>query len=208
MYVQLKSSKLISVNGKMTPFHPGDWVDVGRQTAMLWLTTGEAALPFAPDDANIDQTLVVSVRGGGIAPRPGWVWNTKNSESPEIPWRYNLILDDVTITAEIAMVGISLMQSTDWQIIAPLRWDVLANTVIQPDNELMGKLYDLRVPTYDTGMMFVKRTPETIETMRVYLEQRQKYPSPIAFLLALWEAKPLILPVPMDWIGAMEAQRV
>lgn len=65
MWIQLRVIKHIEVLGKMTTYHPGDWVDVGKQQALAWARSGEAALPQA-----VPSTSAVIARAQGIIPRP------------------------------------------------------------------------------------------------------------------------------------------
>ena len=42
MWVRLRVRKNIQVQGKMKSFAPGDWVEVGKQTALEWIAKDEA----------------------------------------------------------------------------------------------------------------------------------------------------------------------
>ena len=42
MWVKLKVRKNVEIQGKMKSFSPGDWIDVGKQTALQWIAAGEA----------------------------------------------------------------------------------------------------------------------------------------------------------------------
>src|SRR5512139_1774113 len=59
MWVRLKTIQHVDRNGKNVTYHPGDWIDVGKQTAMLWLSRGDAEIPsykretFVTGDAGV-----------------------------------------------------------------------------------------------------------------------------------------------------------
>ena len=42
MWVRLKVRKNLYVQGKMKSFSPGDWIEVGKQSALEWIAKGEA----------------------------------------------------------------------------------------------------------------------------------------------------------------------
>ena len=44
MWIQLTSVQHIEQRGEMRAYHPGDWIEVGKQIAMLLLSKGEAIL--------------------------------------------------------------------------------------------------------------------------------------------------------------------
>ena len=65
-YVQLKATKHIRVAGTLRTYSPGDWVDVGKQTALAWIAEGSAVNPTEvlalPKEVLQDRSGVV-VRG-------------------------------------------------------------------------------------------------------------------------------------------------
>ena len=45
MWIQLLQPKTIDRAGVNTRFNTGDWVDVGKHTALLWISDGTAHIP-------------------------------------------------------------------------------------------------------------------------------------------------------------------
>src|SRR3970282_2317566 len=42
MYIQLLMHQNMDVDGKARPYHPGDWVDIGKQSALTLIARGDA----------------------------------------------------------------------------------------------------------------------------------------------------------------------
>ena len=69
-------------------------------------------------------------------------------------------------------------------------------------NTTRRQILDLRVPVYDTRLMFVRRCPDTRRLFEAWNDWRKQVKDePLAFLCALWDVKPLILPLPTSWRG-------
>ena len=59
---------------------------------------------------------------------------------------------------------------------------------------------DLRVPMYDTRVIFAKLTPDTARLIKIWNEIEGD--RRLAFLQALYKVKPFILALPANWAGA------
>lgn len=209
MYVRLRSIQYVSINGEQKTFNPGDWVDVGRQTAMLWLSTGQAELPQLDVDLLPPSSCFCSINGASLKPggiNPAVIERDieiVNAEHPVMERQLNCISDRVAVKVDLYWVGVSMLHNTGWQVIVPLDHEQLLVECASGDRveQVREKIGDLRIPVYDPRLMFIKKSPETIELLDAFMGYRKAlFNRWTAFMLALWDVKPLILPVPMDWI--------
>jgi len=99
-------------------------------------------------------------------------------------------------------VGVSLLDK--WQVAAPL-WDyekLACHVANEPAREATKAIiHDLRVPLYDTSLIFVKRCGDTERLIEAWDWSADGDEDRLAFLRALYEVKPLILALPITWTG-------
>ena len=215
MYVKLLVTKSIEINGKVTTFRPGDWVDVGRQSAMVMVSRNEATIPnteklasLLPKDAVVHftkdtpkarqyetrlQNMSLSVDFTG-------------SDSNLLSHSYNLIAFPSAIAhLELIPVGFRLIEK--WQVAAPLgSYEEMAIHIgTEEDRDLTKEVIrDLRVPWYDTRLLFVRRCSDTKSLFEAWNAEKRKLngktDSRLAFLRALYRVKPVICALPTTWL--------
>lgn len=87
--------------------------------------------------------------------------------------------------------------SKKWEVIAPLGQYTELISSIAKDNQidyLKSIMWDLRVPAYDTRIIFVRNTDSMKEFWKIYTHEIKILgESRLAFSVALWKIKPLIL---------------
>lgn len=209
MWIQLKTVKAIESAGRMRTYQPGDWVDVGKQQALLWLSQGDAQIPnykhqtlYSAGEAGV----VIAGAADELALSIFEPYKDKlGVVTGEIDLRYSrtLIWDgQCRLRRELLFTGFALLDT--WQIACPLfNYDVLAANVggEEEREETKKVIRDLRVPLYDTRLMFVKRCDETIELIRQWKsEWKENYDPKLAFMRAFYRVKPLMLALPVTWI--------
>ena len=64
-YVRLTRVKHIRIAGVQKTYRPGDWVNVGRQTATLWLRDGSAMI-HGPDPTKVGVVKKLIGPGCGV----------------------------------------------------------------------------------------------------------------------------------------------
>lgn len=207
MWVQLESVQYIEVHGETRKFNPGDWVDVGKQTAQLWLSRGDACLPAnMPMPINGGGSGALVLDGGQHAREllsPYIGLDVQGGTVPELRWDKNILWSAGECAGVIpARFGAGLALLDTWELAVPLYdYKTLALHVGNDDERERTKevILDLRVPLYDTRLMFVRRTPDTERLMHVWaMEPGERR---LAFLRALWQVKPFILALPSCWTG-------
>lgn len=216
MWVQLRAIKRIEVSGVLQHFRPGDWVEVGKQTALRWIAAEEAWIPtFDPADFVIPGKVgILCVGDGDGGPQADASATQLGAYSPTIgvttgtletphPWSKTLLWDGRTpIRPELLVVGFGLLDT--WQMAAPLvSYDLLAANIGSDEDRqrTLAVIHDLRVPVYNPGFVFVSDTQDTESLMRVWCEEQASGGhSYLAFLRAIYRAHPLILPLPASWV--------
>jgi hypothetical protein len=127
------------------------------------------------------------------------------SALPAITTQRNCLLADGFMPRKI-LFGIGFNLLSTWQVAVPLMdYKTLARDIgSEADRERAQEtLIDLRVPVYDTRMIFVRRCPEGEALVETWSNMLAIGEEPrLAFLRAVWAVKPLILPLPFSWMTA------
>jgi len=206
-WVKLTQGKRIEVQGKMRRYVAGDWVDVGKQLANLWIGRGEAeAITFnAGEFAKVGEAGVLVVDHydvgkqvlakleGGVAVECG---------EPRLPWEKTLIWNpEVALPKRWLTTGMLLLDTFD--VAVPLLpYEKLASTLGTPEERERTRavIRDLRVPVYNPAFLFVKRNETTEFLMACWEEERVDGANRVLSLLrAMYRAKPKALPLPCTW---------
>ena len=210
MWVQLKTVKQIETCGKIRTYQPGDWVDVGKQAARQWLAAGDASIPegMLPELLPADAGLVIRRAQEDNTPPDltGLVLALQIHYDPDgmnwLPHSYNAIWrPDLHWRTSLIPVGLHLLQR--WQVAAPVAsFDYLASDMgSEQDRErTRAIIHDLRIPVYDTRLIFARRCPAVRKLMAVWHEERKAGDEGLAFLRALYQVNPTILALPTIWV--------
>lgn len=196
----------VEVNGKLQQIHPGDWTKVGKHQARQWLATGQCDIPkigILKAVQSLDD-CAVSLRG-----------EISQSIQEDLERRYpgldvaigleliasrNLLWDTrCTLRPELALVGFGLLSKL-WQIAIPLvDYDLLAESVEDEAEREKTRvvLHDLRVPVYETGVIFARRCPEVRRLLDMWQAEGG---GQLAFLRALHQVRPVTLALPCSWV--------
>ena len=221
MWVQLKSIKRIEVQGKLRTYKQGDWVDVGKQTALLWISEGSA---WIPEGAAVDlmgadcgvflfgeytpeqMSGVLGDYAGKVEAQCGlWPDDPSTGSGQGLPWSKTLLYNPLLrMRKELTPVGFHLLDT--WQVVAPLWYydKLAADQGTDEDRELTAAVcHDLRVPLYSPDLVFVRRCGDTERFVADWGADDRKNGGDRRFSLlrALYRCKPLVLAVPTTWIG-------
>ena len=210
MWVQLKSSKHIEVQGKLRTYKPGDWVAVGKQQALLWLSDGTAWIPEGAAVNLMSDDCGVFLLGeytpeqvsGALGDYAGNIEVTSGAFPSELPWSKTLIYNPtLRLRKELVPVGFHLLDT--WQLAAPL-WDyddLAAGQGTEQDRQRTAEVVgDLRVPLYSPDLVFVRRCGDTERWLADWAGDREG-DDRFSLLRSIYRCKPLILALPTTWIG-------
>lgn len=185
-YVRLKRVKHIRVAGVQQCYRPGDWVEVGKQTALQWLSDGSAEIP-GPDASKMEVIKELLGPGCGVRVRQkhlpsqlkqgfgNCVKSLEFSSGPlALPYRHTMLWHpSVLVTPQLVLIGFSQIASTkkgqlSWEMVARLEGTKLARDVGSKEEQAQTKAVvgDLRIPVYDTGVLWIRKTPKTDKLIR------------------------------------------
>ena len=207
MWVQLKSLKHIEVQGEMKTYRPGDWVDVGKQTALLWISEGSAWVPEGKAADLMGANCGVLVLGNetrakeALGDYVGKI-EIKTGSKLQLPWPKTLIYNpDIRLRKELVPVGFHLLDV--WQAAIPL-WDYNKLASDQGEEDDRGRtaavVHDLRVPLYSPHLLFLRRCGDTQRLVDVWEKERARGDDRFALLRAIYIVKPFVLALPTTWI--------
>lgn len=209
MWVQLCSVQYFEVNGKQTAYHPGDWVSVGKQQAQLWIASGQACIPGGngTERALIAEGAGVVISGNfeaGKAHLDTYQGRLEMLDGLPLPvYKKTLIWDtSINLRRELVPVGFGLLDT--WQLAVPIEnYDVLACHIGDEEDRERTKaiIRDLRVPVYSIRQMFVRKCQEVENLFALWnKEKAEGGDERLAFLRAIYMAKPFILALPSTWV--------
>ena len=213
MWIKLKSNYKIEKGGKMVQRVAGDWIKVGKQEAGLLIAQSRAELP--------GQDVIREFAGGGkdagilalgspvaaalvLEELKGKLNVKYGDSSPWLPWEKTIIWDTgVILRTEMIPTGLGLLDT--WQIAMPL-WDKYSLAIHEGDEDdreqTKAIVRDLRVPLYDTRLIYARECDETKQLFAQWSTEREKGASTrLAFLRAFYQVKPLMLALPITWTG-------
>ena len=173
---------------------------------MQWLADGTARVPSQRITELMTKDFGVYIRGR--KPDDFEYSDSKlgvtEGEGLDLPYPMTLLWNPkLRLRGELVPVGFHLLNT--WQVAAPL-WDykeLACHVGTDDDRECTQDVVrDLRMPLYDTRLIFVKRCGDTKALIDTWREEEgdEKH----AFLRALYKVKPLILALPVTWKGRME----
>jgi hypothetical protein len=206
IYVQLLQAKQLDSR----VYRPGDWVEVGKQAALKWIAEGSARA-IGPIKLDADARSGILVRGavGEAKARldkigyGGGLQGVPLDGPVSLPWNRTLVWSaDVRLRIDLIGAGFGLLER--WEVAVPLlSAQGLASEVgDESERALTAELiHDLRVPAYQSGAMFVRRTEATEEMLAAWQAERARGPDEhLALLRAIYQVKPLVLALPATWI--------
>jgi hypothetical protein len=212
MWIQLLRSQQVEKNGKSRTYYPGDWVDVGKQTALRWIADGAArsGKPLAIDNI-ISGCGVVVLGDAGYAGKlegvaPGLAMT--QADAPDLPYARTLLWQtSFSLRPELVPLGFKLLEA--WEVAAPIvSYDELAIHVgtSEARERTQAVVRDLRVPLYEPRLLFVKRCRAGRELLDCWAAERASGDDDrLCLLRALYQVKPLLCALPITWSKSVPA---
>ena len=210
IWIQLTQPKSVETNGIRINYKAGDWVEVGKQTAASWIQQGIAKRSdFSLASEYIDMTsgiVVVNSKNHQLINNikqdlPGI--DISESNKPEMLFSENMIWSNaVKIKRENVIIGFKLLDK--WQVATPLySYDKLAVHLVSDKDKdyCLSVLHDLRVPVYNTNLLFIRRCEQTQELINQWNQEQELIDNPhLAFHIAYYKTKVLLNALPVSWI--------
>ncbi len=208
MWVRLKTIQHIERQGKNITYHPGDWVDLGKQQAMLLMSRNDAEIPSYRKEQFKQGEAGVIIRGvSDVTP-----FQTRFDQSklnltlimgdPYIAFDKTMIYSpEATLRPELIGAGFSFLDT--WEIAMPLySYDELAVHIGDEKAQARTKavVHDLRIPLFDTRLIFVKHCETTQRLFKLWLDENESGDDErLCFMRAYYMVKPLMLALPISW---------
>lgn len=216
-YIRLTRVKHIKTAGVQQCYRPGDWVKVGKQTALQWLSDGSAEIP-GPDASKMAVIKKLLGPGCGVRVRQrhlpsqlkqgfgNCVKSLEFSPGPlALPYQYTMLWHPaVSVTPQLVLIGFSQIASTSagqlsWEMVARLKGTELARDVGSIEEQASTKAIvgDLRIPVYDTKVLWVRKTPKTSKLIHQWASAiKAGEDEAHAFLRALYTGGVLLCTLP------------
>ena len=204
IWIRAKSNLYVDDHGKSKPLYPGDWWPVGRQQAREWLQANQCEILKPAVLQTVQDLTDCSIVIRGIIPenqRVGLV-----SRFPGVPvepyaggmptGRFLLWDTSANLRQDLILTGFGLL--TKWQLACPiLNYDILADNIGTAEEQAETKaiIHDLRVPVYDSRVLFVRQCQETRKLFDLWQNGNE-----LSFLRALYQSRPVVNALPPSWI--------
>lgn len=128
-------------------------------------------------------------------------WGVVMRDEPCVPWPAALILaTDVFVPWDLLDAGFGMLER--WDMAAVLLPDRLASGAGEvPQREIARHtLRDLRIPLYETGLVFARKSPVGEAVVTTWCEGISLLGSPLALLCAIHRVKPRLCALPPSWL--------
>jgi hypothetical protein len=106
------------------------------------------------------------------------------------------------VRPDLFQAGFNLLAR--WQAAAPL-WsytELACHVGSEADREATkAVIRELRVPLYDTRVLFVRRCDDTRRLIELWLAECKRGDARLAFLRAMYQVKPVLCALPAQWTG-------
>lgn len=203
MWVRLRAQMTLEYNGKARMYYPGDFVELGKQTALRLITDGMAESPDG-DAHQIDLThCALSVVGDGAFDARALEGLTVQTVDTPAFTHPRMVFVEPSLVVRTAVIPVGLRLLETWDAAAPLySYETLAVQLGDAAERARTAdvIGDLRVPVYETRLLFLRRTPATQDLLDVWMQQREgSSDDRLAFLRAFFLVKPRLLPLPTTW---------
>jgi hypothetical protein len=191
-------------SGAMKTALPGDWLQLGRQQARDELSKGNIKIAKSAVLQSVQDLTDCTILTRGLIydsqrsqlgiKYPGLPMDTYQG-LPEEQGRFLVWDMGARLRQDLILVGFGLLQK--WQLAVPLlSYDTLAENVgTEPERvETKAIIHDLRVPLYDTRVIFARQCQEARKLFEVWDGTQ------LGFLRALYQTPMRVLALPPSWV--------
>lgn len=205
--VWVQALEICEYNGETN--YPGDWFETSRANAKRWMSEKRVDIRDPKKKAVVQELFDcgVSLKGEDFAPTmnvlvqqfPGLEISLGNELTHPRCLLWDIRAD---LRTELIPVGMDLLKT--WHVAIPLLdYDTLARDITGgKDRDLtLEQVHDLRIPVYDTRVIFARRCRDTNALFGAWDEERERGSDErAAFLRALHRTIPLINALPPTWV--------
>lgn len=215
--VWVRARQVLSVHdasGRLRQMQAGDCFGIGKYDALMLISQGavEALKTLRVELAHDIIDCGVVVTKGDVKKAAKTIHSRYKAMpviggKPHLEYPRTLIWrPSVPLRLELMYIGFHRLQR-GWQLAVPLvSYDrAMAHNVgtAADRKRTRAVVSDLRIPLYETGLMYVRRCPQTIQLFERWAEERKDGGDErLAFLRALFEVNPVICALPVTWTVA------
>ncbi len=201
------------LTGAYTRYQPGDWFECRNQERAELMRGGFIASGNAGIDASFDGIDAGVLMLGTPAPLDfcsRYSLEMQQGQDVELPWERTVLWRTHTrLTPEAAVLGLMRIDAGNdesaWEMAAMLKSETKTARSIGSEEErarTLEVLGDLRLPIYDTGVLWVRRTEATKEVINLWREEVDAGADERhAFLRTIYTNPVLLCTLPPDWVG-------
>ena len=202
-----------NLKGAYVRYDPGDWFECHNQELAELLQKGlvkTSALDIKANFANMDAGVLTI---GHTAPEEmckSYGLDIRRSNKVGLPWERTVLwYPGKNLTAEAIVLGLMRIDAEDphlaWEMAVMLdSKSRLAKDVGTEEDKArtLEVLGDLRLPVYETGVIWVRNTEMTQAVLQLWrAEVDAGADERHAFLRTIYSCRVLLCTLPSDWIG-------
>lgn len=205
-------------DGVRETFQPGDWLQVQPRDLLRYQAEGKIKTPGDILKATFDFSHAGVLRLGNtpILPLGDFGLQQEAGDYPALPWEYTLITARMAVNVQNAALGFLRVEERTgydaWELAAQLKSGYpLAESAGTPEERALtlATLGDLRIPLYDTSLLWVRRTEATLDLIGAWTEElKAGADRDQAFLRALYTRRVLLATLPPEWVGAQVCPQI
>lgn len=213
-WVQAIGTVMRMRDGNREVYRPGDWLQVQSRDLLRYQAEGKIRTPAEILKGTFDFMNAGVLRVGTppppVLPLGDYGLKQDAGEYPVLPWRYTLLTTRATVSAQNAALGFLRIEAQEgwdaFEMAAQLKSGYpLAEATGTPEERALtlATLGDLRIPMYDTSLLWVRRTEATLDLIGAWAEElRRGADRDHAFLRVLYTRHVLLATLPPEWVGA------
>ena len=201
------------LTGAYVRYMPGDWFECKNQELAELLLHGKVETSSLDIRANFEgKDAGVLVVGSSLPSTKfeDFGLEVQLSKTIELPWERTVLwMARARLTPAAAALGLMRVDADDpnlaWEMAAMLdKKSRIARDIGNDDDrdKTLEVLGDLRLPVYDTGIIWVRRTDTTKEVIRLWQDEvAAGAETRHAFLRTIYTRRVMLCTLPANWIG-------
>jgi len=209
----LRTLSRYDLGGAYRTYQPGDWFQANNQEMLELLSRGMIKTNTLDIKQNFaGQDLGVIARGGTLATDSftNYGLTVQFTDGFALPWERTALWNaKFAMATEGIALGLIRVDGRDeeptWEMAAMLADRDRMARDIGTDAEkarTLEVLGDLRLPVYETGILWVRRTEATEEVIQLWrAEVKAGADERHAFLRTIYTHRVMLCTLPADWIG-------
>ena len=211
-WVRVLSTLTYDVRGIQEIAYPGDWIQVGKQQARVWLAQGRVEIP-RPDRRIVSVDYAhsgVLVRGGHPELSEFGDLTTKLAfvdGNLRLPFDFTVIwVPSLPVTPRAVESGLSRCRESrieGWEVLAMLAGETTTAADVGSEDErdrTVQVVRDLRTPVYDPRLVWLRRTSATKRLVGLWAKEiAAGNDERHGFLRSLYRSAAVIQALPSNW---------